>query len=99
MQIEEEKDNFENVELTQPSTSGGSAKQASIFSSKITNFLRKPMNEKKTSEIHHIIVELIVKDFLPIHIVDSLNFKKMCKALNQDYNLPTRKTVSEVLIP
>lgn len=44
-------------------------------------------------------MQSIVKDYLPFQIVESQSFKKFIAALNPGYQMPSRTTLSIVLIP
>ncbi|CAH1957175.1 unnamed protein product [Acanthoscelides obtectus] len=45
------------------------------------------------------LVRMIVKEYQPISIVEDKEFKKFVNMLNPGYSLPTRKTISQTLIP
>lgn len=45
------------------------------------------------------LVKMIVKEYQPISIVEDIEFKTFVNMLNPGYSLPTRKTISNTLIP
>ncbi|KAF2896786.1 hypothetical protein ILUMI_09389 [Ignelater luminosus] len=50
-------------------------------------------------DINFQLMQTIVKNYLPFQIVESDYFKKFVNELNPGYQLPSRKTVSKVLLP
>lgn len=62
-------------------------------------FFTKPVTNKKRDDINRLLVTTIVKNFLPFYLVESQDFKSFVAELNSGYQLPCRKTVSQVLIP
>ncbi|XP_063222172.1 E3 SUMO-protein ligase ZBED1-like [Bacillus rossius redtenbacheri] len=67
--------------------------------STISSYFHKPLSNRKNRDIDNSLTELIVKDYLPYRIVESPAFRKYSQNLNSGYQLPTRKTVSTVLVP
>lgn len=51
------------------------------------------------NEINNFLLTAIVKDYLPLRLVESISFKNLLSTLNPYYQVPTRKTISNVLIP
>lgn len=45
------------------------------------------------------LLKLVTKDFQPFSIVEDVGFREYTYALNQSYSLPSRKTLSNVLLP
>lgn len=56
------------------------------------------MGEGKIKEIDSALVRMVALDFQPMSIVQDEGFIQYSKTLNQDYTLPSRKTLSDVLI-
>lgn len=95
----------------QPSTSSGSnnlnpaavkqcgPQQKTLTSTVIGSFFRKPISSRKKQELDKHLVETIVKDLLPFQIVESVTFKRFIYKLCPEYQMPSRKTVSTVLVP
>lgn len=65
----------------------------------LTAFVRRPLTDRKTQEIHNSLVKLLVKNYLPIQLVESEHFRLFVNNLNNSYQVPSRKTVSNTLIP
>ena len=83
--------------LSVPSSSGGKVQgQASI-----TNFIEvvKPLPLRKSRLLDEQLVRMISKGFHPFKIVEEPEFKKFVAMLNPSYQLPSRKTVSNSLVP
>nr|XP_022910666.1 zinc finger BED domain-containing protein 1-like [Onthophagus taurus] len=68
-------------------------------SGQITNYLFRPLTMKKQKEIDRQLIAIITKEYHPFSIVEDDEFKKLIYMLNSNYKLPTRKTVSQSLIP
>lgn len=90
---------------TQASTSAVTAATAYISQStnirpvtKITDFIPKHLTAKKIEDINKILVKLFAKNYLPFLLVESPELKEFVKELNPNYQLPSRKTLSNVLL-
>nr|XP_034829418.1 zinc finger BED domain-containing protein 4-like [Maniola hyperantus] len=57
------------------------------------------LGDKETIEIDKCLVKLIAYDLQPFTIVDDVGFKEFVHALNPDYDLPSRNTISSSLLP
>ena len=57
------------------------------------------MSDRKHQELDFLLVQTIVKNYLPFQIVESSDFQKFLYKLNSTYKMPTRKTVSSTLLP
>lgn len=57
------------------------------------------VNNKKAKLITERIVEMIDLDYQPISIVEDYGFKKVIAAAEDRYVLPSRKLLSQKLIP
>lgn len=62
-------------------------------------FFTKPVTNKKREDINKHLVNTIAKNFLSFYLVESDYFKAFVRELNPGYQLPTRKTISNVLLP
>ncbi|XP_050313030.1 zinc finger BED domain-containing protein 6-like [Anthonomus grandis grandis] len=65
----------------------------------IDSFTRRPLTDKKTQQLYNNLVRLLVKNYLPIQLVNNEHFQSFVKNFNSNYQLPSRKTVSNTLIP
>ena len=58
-----------------------------------------PMKSQKRQKLNDLLTKMIVDDLLPISIVERDGFREFVKELDPAYVPPTRKTISEKLIP
>lgn len=65
---------------------------------KMTHFTNRSMSLNKSKEIDQQLVCLVASDYLPFALVENEEFKKFVKMLNPSYVIPSRKTVSQVLL-
>lgn len=65
----------------------------------ITNFFQRPLPISKQKEIDKQLICMITKEYHPFSIVEDKEFKRLLYLLNPNYTVPTRKTVSQSLIP
>ncbi|XP_063538121.1 E3 SUMO-protein ligase ZBED1-like [Cydia strobilella] len=65
----------------------------------MADYVRKPMPLKKMQELDEQLVEMIAKGYHALRMVDEVEFRKFVEMLNPGYTLPTRKTLSESLLP
>jgi hypothetical protein len=59
----------------------------------------KPLSLSKTQMIDKQLMTMIVKEYQPFQLAEDVEFKKFTKMLNPGYSLPSRKTLSESLLP
>ncbi|XP_077155210.1 E3 SUMO-protein ligase ZBED1-like [Ranitomeya variabilis] len=59
----------------------------------------KVMTPARKKAVDEELAKMIAKDFQPLTIVEDKGFKSFVHALNPVYALPTRKTLSQTLIP
>lgn len=89
--------------LSEPSTSNTPVpfKHNSTRQSTITSFIDivKPVPIRKSILIDEQLVKMICKEFHPFSLVEDVEFQKFVNLLNPEYQLPSRKTVSNSLIP
>lgn len=65
---------------------------------KMTHFTTRPMPVNVSKEIDHQIVKMVAADYLPFSLVENPAFKTFVKMLSASYSLPSRKTLSKVLL-
>ncbi|KAJ8909930.1 hypothetical protein NQ315_005649 [Exocentrus adspersus] len=65
----------------------------------IPDFMVRPLSLSQTKIIDRQLVTMIVKEYHPFRLVEDMEFKKLINILCPSYNLPSRKTISESLIP
>ncbi|CAH1104096.1 unnamed protein product [Psylliodes chrysocephalus] len=101
---EDERTSTSTAPITEPSTSAEEASSLQLprkilKPNVLSSFIKRPLNDRRTQEIHDALVKLIVKNYLPIQLVDSEYFRSFVEKLNNSYQVPSRKTVSNTLIP
>lgn len=57
------------------------------------------MGFHKKKQIDEKVLQLVTQDLQPFSIVEDKGFKNYSKALNPSYTLPSRKTLSDTLLP
>lgn len=65
----------------------------------LTNFLQRPMNPLWQKNVDEKLLMMIATDLQLFSIVEDVGFREYSKALNPSYKLPSRKTISQSLIP
>lgn len=67
----------------------------------ISDFLisKKPLPVRKSQELDRQLVKMIAKGYFPFSTVEDPEFIKFIEMLNPSYKLPTRKTLSNSLLP
>lgn len=90
-----------NSTITVPPTSSirPVAAQKSSAQPTMDGFTQKPLPPNKKSKIDQQLITMIAKEYQPLNIVNDTEFKKFVALLNPSYSLPTRKTLSESLLP
>lgn len=88
---------FESSNDQVPNTSQSLQQQTSHTN--ITQFLKRklPLSSKKMIDNH--LMELFTKDFQPFRIVEDEGFRRYSQAMNPNYTLPSRKTISQTYLP
>ncbi|XP_049806780.1 E3 SUMO-protein ligase ZBED1-like [Schistocerca nitens] len=81
-----------------PSTSTSSVLGRCGKQTKITGFASRPVPSSKRAKIDEEILRLVVKEYLPFNVVESVEFRKMTYLLNENYVPPSRKTLSHSLL-
>jgi len=79
------------------STVGGKCKKQGTLG----NFARNmnPISGYRQKEFDTQLIKMIVKEYHPFSIVDDAEFRKFVSMLCPGYRLPSRKTISNTLIP
>lgn len=66
---------------------------------RIESFITKPVSVLKSKQIDEQLAIMIAKEFQPYSIVEDTEFKQFVNILNPGYTLPSRKTISNSIIP
>nr|CAH7746875.1 unnamed protein product [Callosobruchus chinensis] len=64
----------------------------------VSSFCNKPLSISKRHSVDNQLLKFIVKDYQPFNIVDSKDFQKLVNMLNPNYELPSRKVLSNSLL-
>jgi len=67
--------------------------------SSIANFIHKPIPMSKSKMIDQQLIKMIVKEYHPFSVVEDEEFRKLIKMLCPTYIIPSRKTVTQSLLP
>lgn len=65
----------------------------------ISNFINRPLPLNKSKAIDQQLIKMIVKEYHPFSIVEDKEFRKLINMLSPNYVIPSRKTVSNSLLP
>lgn len=65
----------------------------------IANFIQKPIPMSKSKMIDQQLVKMIVKEYHPFSVVEDVEFRNLIKMLCPTYVIPSRKTVTQSLMP
>lgn len=65
----------------------------------IASFMQRPIPMGKSKMIDQQLVKMIVKEYHPFSIVENKEFRNLIKMLNPSYVIPSRKTITQSLIP
>lgn len=70
-------------------------------SESVIEFLKptRPLRISKVKTLDRQLVKMIVREYHPFRIVDDTEFRKFVKMLRPQYDLPTRKALSNTIIP
>lgn len=80
--------------IMQASSSVRKSKQTSVV-----GYLPRKLTVDAKKNLDQKLLRLFVNDFQPFKIVEDSGFKQFVKALNPNYELPNRHTISKELIP
>lgn len=61
--------------------------------------VKNPLPQNKLQQLDEQLVKMIAKGYHALTMVDETEFRKFVEMLNPGYTLPTRKTLSESLLP
>lgn len=65
----------------------------------MTNFVQRPITMSKSKAIDQQLVKMIVKEYHPFSVVEDKEFRNLIQMLNPNYIIPSRKTVTQSLLP
>ncbi|XP_025412101.1 zinc finger BED domain-containing protein 1-like [Sipha flava] len=82
------------ISFSSPNVTQTSLVMASILSSEC-----RPLSVTKKKQLDEQLAKMIVKRYYPFALVEDPEFKKFLNMLNPSYTLPSRKTVSNNIIP
>jgi len=63
------------------------------------NIVQRPIAMSKSKAIDQQLVKMIVKEYRPFSVVEDKEFRKLIQMLNPNYIIPSRKTVTQSLLP
>jgi len=75
------------------------ARQQNRTQMSMTNFVQRPIAMSKSKAIDQQLVKMIVKEYRPFSVVEDKEFRKLIQMLNPSYIIPSRKTVTQSLLP
>lgn len=84
------------VSLPEPQASNSRQVQQKIYA--FTESTR-PLSQQKKAKIDNQLITMIAKEYHPLRLVEEKEFGKFVALLCPSYRLPTRKTLSEKLLP
>ncbi|XP_037389152.1 E3 SUMO-protein ligase ZBED1-like [Pygocentrus nattereri] len=82
-----------------PTSQPGSHPPASTTHSSIKQFLQKSLTPARQNAIDEELAKMEARDFQPFSIVEDVGFRSYSHALNPMYVVPSRKTLSQKIIP
>lgn len=62
-------------------------------------YVTRPMDPLRQSKLDEALVKMIACDYQPFSIIEDKGFKEFSKILDPSYTLPSRKTLSQALLP
>lgn len=65
----------------------------------LTHFVSRPIDPLRQRALDEVLAKMIAQDFQPFSIVEDTGFRRFTKELNPNYVLPSRKTLSNTIIP
>eukprot|EP00102_Acyrthosiphon_pisum_P007844 XP_003243557.2 PREDICTED: zinc finger BED domain-containing protein 1-like [Acyrthosiphon pisum] len=65
----------------------------------MSNFINRPLPLSKSKAIDQQLIKMIVKEYHPFSVVEDKEFRKLINMLSPNYIIPSRKTVSNSLLP
>ena len=94
--VEESNVLAENQAEVLPKATGATKK---LHQHSVTEFLPKKITQSQQKKIDSSFLKLFIKDLQPFRIVEDEGFKEFVSALNPNYVLPSRKKISNTLVP
>ncbi|KAM4592402.1 E3 SUMO-protein ligase ZBED1-like [Odontesthes bonariensis] len=82
-----------------PTTQPGPHPPASTSQSTMRQFLQKSLTPARQNTIDEELAKMVAQDFQPFSIVEDVGFRAYSYGLNPMYALPSRKTLSQKIIP
>ncbi|XP_059095066.1 zinc finger BED domain-containing protein 4-like [Tigriopus californicus] len=69
--------------------------------SELTQHKERPYLAKSEKKLHldRLLAKMIAKDIQPISMVEDVGFLNFCQALDPKYSLPSRRTLSDTILP
>ncbi|KAM4018541.1 deformed epidermal autoregulatory factor 1 homolog isoform 2-T2 [Anomaloglossus baeobatrachus] len=67
--------------------------------SSMTQFMNESMTPLKQASLDEELTAMIARDFQPLSIVEDNGFRKLISSLNPIYVIPSRKTISQTVLP
>lgn len=65
----------------------------------MSQFLQKSLTPARQNTIDEELAKMVARDFQPFSIVDDKGFRRFTHALNPMYAIPSRKSLSQKIIP
>ncbi|GBP40405.1 Zinc finger BED domain-containing protein 4 [Eumeta japonica] len=90
--------NREPVASTSSSQSNAMKIQQTLFES-FTSTTKWNTTDSRAKEIHKVVAEMIALDNQPISMLENNGFQRLMNILKPKYQIPSRKYMSEVVIP
>lgn len=90
--------NREPVASTSSSQSNAMKIQQTLFES-FTSTTKWDTTDSRAKEIHKVVAEMIAVDNQPISMLENNGFQRLINILKPKYQIPSRKYMSEVVIP
>lgn len=81
----------------QPSTSTA-VNNRSTRQSKISGFTVRPMSITKRAKIDDQLLRFIIKGYYAFNMIECPEFKKLIYLLDRNYDLPSRRTLSDSML-
>lgn len=89
------------AEIQPQSSSSGAVHKSDLTRHKqarITSFCHNPLSLRRRKNVDFLLMNMIVKDFQSFSMVDSIHFQAFIRALNPNYEILSRQTLSNSLL-
>lgn len=80
-------------------TAGATRPRARGTQARLTHSVSGPIDPLRQKALDEVLAKMIARDFQPYSIVEDPGFRQFTKELNQHNVLPSRKTLSNTIIP